>query len=241
MRLLVTRPEPDAQALAERLATLGHETVVEPLMHIEFPIEGALPSQAIQAVIATSRNGVRALMRNPACDALATKPVFAVGPATAECCKQAGFQTIHVGSGSAMSLIPLIRDLGRAGAGRLLHLAGEVLAIDIKTPLEKQGFEVVAPVTYRSIPATRLSESVRLQIAGGRIDGVILMSPRSAQIFQGLILADKLAGPVRQLLIYCLSDAVADALSELGPVQTRVAAEARLEVLLALIQNEAAL
>ena len=241
MRLLVTRPEPDAQALAERLAALGHEAVVEPLMQIEFPIDNALPSQTVQAVIATSRNGVKALMRNSVRDVLTAKPVFAVGPATAECCKQAGFREIQVGSGNAESLIPLIQDQCRTGAGSLLHLAGEVLAVDMKTPLEKQGFEVLAPVTYRSIPATRLSESVRLEITGGRIDGVILMSPRSAQVFQGLILVDKLTGPVRQLLIYCLSDAVADALSKLGPVQTRVAAEARLEELLALIQNEAAL
>lgn len=240
MRLLVTRPEPDAKALARRLVALGHEATIEPLIHIEFPFKEALPSTGIQALIATSRNGVRALMRNPACNALTAKPVFAVGAATANCCGRAGFQTIYTGKGTAPELIPLISAECNAEAGPILHLAGEVLAADIKTPLEKQGFGVLAPVIYRSIPANRLSESVKLDLANDRFDGVILMSPRSAQIFQGFILCEKLTGAIRQLLLFCLSEAVAASLSALGEVRTRIAVKPELEDLLALIQNEAA-
>ena len=32
MRILVTRPEPDASRMAKQLQTLGHETTIEPLM-----------------------------------------------------------------------------------------------------------------------------------------------------------------------------------------------------------------
>ncbi|MCG8401015.1 MAG: uroporphyrinogen-III synthase, partial [Firmicutes bacterium] len=34
MRLLVTRPEPDAEALAERLRALGHEVLVAPMLPV---------------------------------------------------------------------------------------------------------------------------------------------------------------------------------------------------------------
>ena len=36
MRLLVTRPEPDASLEAEELAARGHEPVLAPLLAIEF-------------------------------------------------------------------------------------------------------------------------------------------------------------------------------------------------------------
>ena len=35
MRILVTRPEPDAQAQAETLAARGHEAVLAPLLIVE--------------------------------------------------------------------------------------------------------------------------------------------------------------------------------------------------------------
>ena len=34
MRLLLTRPRSEAAAMAERLATLGHECLIEPLLEI---------------------------------------------------------------------------------------------------------------------------------------------------------------------------------------------------------------
>ena len=36
MRLLVTRPEPEAQRLKARLEELGHEVTVEPLLAVSF-------------------------------------------------------------------------------------------------------------------------------------------------------------------------------------------------------------
>jgi len=240
MRLLVTRPEPDGQDLARRLAVLGHKAVVEPLLHIEFPITEPLPASGIQAVIATSRNGVRALIGNPTREALIAKPAFAVGEATAKCCRLAGFETVFIGSGTAPSLISLIVAHGAPQAGPLLHLAGETLAADIKGPLEEHGFEVLAPIVYLSIPADRLSESVKLDLGAGRFDGVILMSPRTAQIFKGLIQSEKLTGAIRRLILFCLSEAVAASLSVLGPVETRIAAKPRLEDLIQLIEIEAA-
>ena len=62
MRLLVTRPEPDATRQAERLAARGHEPVLAPLLahragnrNVPLELDGA------QALIVTSRNALRAL------------------------------------------------------------------------------------------------------------------------------------------------------------------------------------
>ena len=61
MRLLVTRPEPDASTFAEELRGLGHEPVLQPL--IEFRALDFNPAKlrTAQAIIITSGNCLRAL------------------------------------------------------------------------------------------------------------------------------------------------------------------------------------
>ncbi len=58
MRLLVTRPEPDASREADKLAARGHEAVLAPLLVIEFVADVALPLEGAQALIVTSRNAL---------------------------------------------------------------------------------------------------------------------------------------------------------------------------------------
>jgi uroporphyrinogen-III synthase len=66
MRLLVTRPEPDASREAEALGLRGHEAVLAPLLTVEFC--GGVPLQldGAQGLIVTSRNALRALAAHPA-------------------------------------------------------------------------------------------------------------------------------------------------------------------------------
>ena len=80
MRVINTRPHPDAAALTEVLAGLGHEVIAAPLLEIRF--EGrprSLDLRGVQAVMATSANGVRALAVSTEARDVA---LFAVGDAT---------------------------------------------------------------------------------------------------------------------------------------------------------------
>ena len=61
MRVLVTRPEPDASDEVEALASRGHEGVKAPLLIIEPVKNVALELDTAQALIVTSRNALRAL------------------------------------------------------------------------------------------------------------------------------------------------------------------------------------
>ena len=83
MRLLVTRPEPDATALRAQLIAQGHEVLVEPLITIRFDNADPIELDGVQALIATSRNGLRALASSPAIEQARSLPLFAVGPGTA--------------------------------------------------------------------------------------------------------------------------------------------------------------
>lgn len=240
MRLLVTRPRPDADTQARKLRDLGHEPLVAPLLRVEFLDAGSLPLENVQALIATSRNGLRALARNEALEKAKALPLFAVGPATAAMADSLGFVRVEEGDGTAAALAPLIAGICDNDGGALLHLAGERLAGDVGGDLEKHGFTVLRPRLYRTVPAPSLDSEVRTALAGADIDGVILMSPFTARVWAELVHAGGLAGAAGALRHFCLSPNVAGALAGLEAAKIDIAEEPREEGLLALIARKAA-
>jgi uroporphyrinogen-III synthase len=59
MRILVTRPEPDAQRFAAQLKAHDIDAVVAPLMTVELSQAPLPPLDNAQALVFTSANGVR--------------------------------------------------------------------------------------------------------------------------------------------------------------------------------------
>lgn len=240
MRLMVTRPRPDADAQADALRRGGHEVLVEPLLRVEFLASVELPLEGVQALIATSRNGLRALTQNAALARTGLPPLFAVGGATAAYARELGFTDITEGAGSAAALARLIARRCDPADGPLLHLAGERLAFDLEAALP--GFDLRQPVLYRTVRSEALSAAAREAIATGALDGVVLMSLETARAWAALVQAADLAAPARALRCYCLSRQVAEGLAELAPGGSclRVARLPREDALLALIACEAA-
>jgi len=239
MRLLVTRPEPDAHRQGELLAARGHDVVLSPLLAIEAMPEVDLGLDGAQALIATSRNALRALASRPELAAAVRLPLFAVGDATAKEAEGLGFGAVTAAAGTGEMLARLISDTLDPGDGPLVHLAGETVAFDLKSALAAKGFTVKQPVLYRAVAAPALSEEAISRLTAGGIDGVILMSPRTAATFTDLVRRHGAVTQASRLICYCLSAAVAQAVRPLGAT-TIVAAEPREEELLALISTEAA-
>ena len=239
MRLLVTRPEPDAGREAELLAARGHQPVLAPLLTIEFDRDAPLELAGAQALLATSRNALRALASHPAREDAIKLPLLAVGDATAGEAQMVGFSDVTIGPGTGAKFAKLIASEYEPGHGALVHLSGETIAFDLKSALESQGFTVKRFVLYRAIPLGALpAEALRL-LTAGELDGVILMSPRTAKTFAELVAKHGLVTQANGLVCYCLSEAVAEAVRPLGG-RIRVAARPREEEVLALVDSEAA-
>jgi uroporphyrinogen-III synthase len=236
MRLLVTRPEPDAGREAEALAARGHEAVLAPLLKIEFARDVPLDFAGVQALIVTSRNALRARRELPDARKL---PLFAVGEATARAARDIGFANVTTGPGTAEELAELIAATLEPKRGPLVHLAGETLAFDLKSRLEAKGFTLCQPVLYRARPAEQLPAQALSLLKSGKVDGAILLSPLTARTFALLIDKHGVVTQGRRLVCYCLSQAVAEVLSVLG-FEVRVAARPREEEVLALVDSEAA-
>jgi uroporphyrinogen-III synthase len=239
MRLLVTRPEPDASLEAEALAARGHEAVLAPLLAIEFVPDVTLNLAGAQALIVTSRNTLRALASHSKLAEARKLPLFAVGEATARAAQELGFAQVVKGPGTAASLAELIDRKLNPERGPLVHLTGEAQAFDLKSALEGEGFSLRRPVLYRAVPARALPAEALSLLEAGKLDGAILMSPRTAETFALLIDKHGVVMQAKRLVCYCLSQAVAEVLAPHG-FRVRVAAQPREEDVLALLDSEAA-
>jgi uroporphyrinogen-III synthase len=239
MRLLVTRPEPDASLEAEALAARGHQPVLSPLLAIEFIPDVTLDLAGAQALIVTSRNALRALASRRELGEARKFPLFAVGQATASAARDLGFARVVKGPGTASALPELIGRMVEPSRGPLVHLAGEAQAFDLKSALEAGGFSLRQPVLYRAVPAGELPAEAVSLLKAGKLDGAILMSPRTAETFALLIDKHGVVTQAKRLVCYCLSHAVAEVLAPLG-FRVRVAARPREEDVLALVDSKAA-
>ena len=224
LRILVTRPEADAAPVAEALRARGLDVTVEPLLVIRPLPDAALDAEGVQALLFTSANGVRALMAHSSAALFAGRdlPVFAVGDATAEAARAAGFDAVESAAGDVNDLARLVRDRLDPAAGPLLHVAGSVTAGDLAGDLGESGFELRRAVLYEAEPVDRLSPETTAALADGAFDFVLFFSPRTARSFVELVrrpsdsdadaeLAERLVAGCGRAEALCLSAAVAEA------------------------------
>src|SRR5579864_3737488 len=146
MRVLITRPEREATALATALGERGHSAVIAPLFQLVIlrppPVFDAALA-ACQAVLLTSANGARALAE---ASEQRSKPVFAVGDTTAATAEGLGFNSVTSASGDAAALADLVRQRLDPGQGPLLHVSGA----DVTGSPAPDGFEVNRVVLYEA-------------------------------------------------------------------------------------------
>lgn len=171
--LLVLRPEPGASTTAAAASAMGLDAVVAPLFTIR-PVIWSLPAAMPEAVLLTSANAARHGGKNLA--SIAGLPVYAVGAATADAARLAGFTGIVAGDGDAEAILGLAR---RDGVASLLHLAGRehrrVVPGDIR---------IDRRIVYAAEAVEALPDVARATLPGAV---ALLHSPRAARLFASLV------------------------------------------------------
>src|ERR1700733_1933892 len=140
MRVLVTRPRADTEIAAAKLIALGHSVIIAPLLEIRFEDGPEISLDGIQAVLATSSNGVHALARRTQ---RRDVPLFAVGAQTAHVAREHGFKTVRNAEGDAAALAEATGNWARPDGGVLLHAAGVETKGQLAAALTANGFRVV--------------------------------------------------------------------------------------------------
>jgi uroporphyrinogen-III synthase len=219
MRVLVTRPLDDANETAALLKARGHDPVVAPLLEVRYHDGQPLHLDGVQAILATSANGVRAVARRTS---LRDIPVFAVGSQTAQAARDAGFGDVRDADGNADTLAASVMAGANPANGPLLHAAGAEAEGRFAAALTAAGFTVRTEVLY-DVPAVAELPAAATA-AFPALDAVLLFSARSAQAFVDGVTRAGLAPACNRLTAVAISAAAAKPLAALAFRAIRVAA-----------------
>ncbi len=233
MRILLTRPQADAQRTAAALRARGHEVIIAPLFDLEILPDADLGDGSWSAILVTSANAVRAISGHRRRDELRALAVFTVGDRTAQAMRDCGFTNVASAGGNVNDLAGLVAAHLKPPS-HLLYLAGEERSGDLAGLLRGQNFGVHTALVYRAVVISNLPNHAADALAAG-LDGVLHFSRRSAEAYVNAarntgLLADALAKPVH----YCLSDRIAEPLTQAGAAEIRIAARPDEAALIAL-------
>ena len=236
MRLLLTRPEPDAERTALTLRAGGHSVLTAPLLQIK-PIKVAFGEHAFAALLMTSASAARMMAVHPDLPGLRRRPVFVVGAHTAAMAKSAGFADVTSANGDAGDLARLVARRFAGSGARLLYLRGRETAGDLAGALIREGLDVESIAIYQANRVERFPAPAEEALRAGAIDGVLHFSRRTTETY--LACADALGGRPWALrpAHYCLSAQVAAPLIDAGAALVRSATRPDEAALISLIDG----
>ena len=230
MAVLVTRPERASAHTAGRLAALGREVLVEPLLDLHFMPPNRLVPPVPDAVIITSSNGARAVARHPDLAKLTHLPLWTVGSRTSAAARELGFEILR---GEAPDAVGLGALLGAEPAQHFLYLAAENRSADFAVLAPRHTVDVC--VVYRATPKHALSAETIAALKSGGVTSVLHYSRRLAETYLALTDAAGIGAEALRPRHLCLSEQVAAPLRAAGAREIEVSAEPREDALLALL------
>jgi uroporphyrinogen-III synthase len=223
MRVLITRPEREAVALATALSQRGHVPVIAPLFRLEIlhpPTDFSASLAACQAVLLTSANGARALAE---ASEQRGRPILAVGDTTAATAEGLGFNAVTSAAGDGAALVELVRQRLDPKAGPLVHVCGVDLALDLGEALSRHGFDVRRFALYDARAESVLPDSARAALQARALDAATFFSPRAASQFAKLVGESGLGDSLRSVTAIGISPAALASLGKL-PFKATVSA-----------------
>ncbi|MEJ0096720.1 MAG: uroporphyrinogen-III synthase [Bauldia sp.] len=140
-------------------------------------------------------------------------PMFVTGDATARAAAALGFTDVRPGGGDAASLAETVREALPAAAGAVLYPAARERTGRLSEELIAAGYEVRLVEAYRAAPVAQLDGPVRVALANGALDGVLLYSRRTAEAFRVVATKAGIADRLEALTYYVLSEQIGAALA----------------------------
>jgi len=180
-KIWITRAQPGAAATAERVRALGHDALVAPLLAVRAIEDAQVDLTGVAALAFTSANGVRCFA-----DICAERSlrVFAVGAATAQAARAAGFKLVLSADGDVDALAEGIGQRRGELRGAVLHPGAAEPAGDLAGALEKQGVSARSLILYETA-SVQLGDEAADQLV--QADAVLLHSPLAAKALAAVL------------------------------------------------------
>jgi uroporphyrinogen-III synthase len=180
-KIWITRAQPGADATAERVRALGHEPLIAPLLTVRHLDAVDVDLSGVAALAFTSANGVRAFAEKSGERGLR---VFAVGAATAQAAREAGFRAVLSADGDVAALAEGIAARRSELMGEVLHAGAAELAGDLIGALAARDVAARRLTLYETALATIPAAQAKTLL---RADVVLLHSPRAATALAKLL------------------------------------------------------
>ncbi len=227
--VLITRPSPGAEETAARVAALGLEPVLAPMLSVRSLPLRRLPAR-IDAVVLSSRNGLAGLPPS-----LHAVPLFAVGAATAAAARAHGFADVRSAEGDGAALRVLVRSSVAGSRPSLLLPTARGQGSALAAGLRTDGFAVHRRAVYEARAAGSLPESARAALADGLL-AALFFSAETARAFVACVRRAGLVDATREVDACAIGGSAGMALETLPWRRVRVAARPTQDELLALLR-----
>ena len=231
-RVLVTRPREQAADLAERLAALGADPVVAPMIRIAPPEDpaplrrAAAGAGAFDYIILTSTNAVDAFMSallegGRDVRALAGPLLCAVGPGTAGRLARYGIRADLVPEEfRAEALLSALLQRGIAPGATVLLPRADIARDLIAAGLRQAGAGVTEVVAYRTIADESVRDGgepdVYRMLLDGRLDAVTFTSASAIRSFARAFGEEQAADLLAHTVVATIGPVAAEAARRLG-------------------------
>ena len=214
LKLLVTRPLEDQEQTLTALAELGLVGLSSPVMEAR-RLAFSLPKEDWQAVVVTSRNGLR-MLDDEQLQQVRHHPLFCVGGKTSALANELGFDDIRFVSSDVKELAQVCERALVPDAGPLLYLTARHRTGRLGDALDNIGVCYSLLELYEMVAIERLDDAALAAIKDGSLGGVLLFSRRTAELFVALIDRYHLHSHAQKLTFFCLSSAVASPILQRG-------------------------
>ena len=214
-RILVTRPQPAAEAFAREIAPSGWESVFWPATRIESRLTAPTDYSGVSALVFTSANGVRSLGHAP------VETAYCVGARTAEAARDAGFAKVIDAAGDSRALVRATL-AAAPHEGALMHVRGAHSAGDVAGALRAAGLTVRELIAYEAVETGPPPPAVGKALHAQSLHAAAFFSPRAAGIFRTYAKAEN--PPLDGVTAFAISANVAAALGDLPFARVETAA-----------------
>lgn len=217
MRVLVTRPEHAGHETARRLAAMGHEPVAFSLSRAVH--DRVAPEQALRhhhgPLVISSAEAIRAVAPLLSDDAAPlSRPLFAVGDASAKAAGDAGFRDVRTADGEGESLADLVAEQTMTTADQILYLAGKPRSPRFENRLAAKGIRIIVCECYRMEAVAWPEAEIEQIFETQPPHAVLFYSAEAVRLFFQLPLPATAQLILKQARFLCLSKNVAVAVPE---------------------------
>lgn len=211
-KIWVTRPRHDGAETAAKLAALGFDPIIAPLLEMQV-LPASLPkAQNFAAIALTSANALTALEGQNILATITHLPVFCVGARTALAAQDLGFTNVLNANGALSDLADLI--IKTPIEGPIFYPSGKHVTGDLAGALAPHNRLVITCEVYEMATVTSLPPQIISALNDNSLKAVSLYSRRTAEAFCDLTKtktqsAAELNTKMHALRALCLSENVA--------------------------------